>query len=170
MSSSKIFQIIFIVGSTSSLFIQPECLNNSWCSFSSSFLELKTEEEFALQSYPFFQRFVILACYHPLIIVFNCENSFHLSEAIQDSFQFDSSKAIISGLFILSFQLSFSKSYRCIIQIFSNQASSFFSNSSWCFAIFSLIVFNSYGGSFEIFLFLCYRINLLVVSILPVVH
>ena len=82
---------------------------------------LKTKEEFSSKSYLFSQRFVILACCHPLIIVFDCENSFHLSGAIQDSFQFDSPKTIISGLLILSFQISFSKSYRCIIQVFSNQ-------------------------------------------------
>ena len=99
---------------------------------------------------------------HPLIIVFDCENSFHPSGAIQESFQFDSPKAIISGLFILSFQLLFSKSYRCIIQIFYNQlvissfscikfpqVSSFifqFFSVNWAFAT---SISNSYGGSFK---------------------
>ena len=54
-------------------------------------------------------------------ICFDCENPFHPSRAIHDSFQFDSPKAVISRLFILSFQLSLSKSYRCIIQAFYNQ-------------------------------------------------
>ena len=39
---------------------------------------------------------------------FDRENSFIHPVQIQESFQFDFSKAIISGLFILSFQLSFS--------------------------------------------------------------
>ena len=50
---------------------------------------------------------------------FECGNSSHLSGTIRDSAKFDSPKAIILGLFILSFQLSFPKSYRYIIQIFS---------------------------------------------------
>ena len=37
---------------------------------------LKTKEEFSSKSYTFSQRFVILAWCHPLIIVFDCENSF----------------------------------------------------------------------------------------------
>ena len=117
----KTGQILFIIGSTSSLLILPECLNNSWWCFSSSFSDLKTEEDFSLNLAPFSSRFMVLACCHPLIIVFDCENSFHPSGAIQETFRFDSPKAIISGLFILSFQLSFSKSYWCIIQVLSNQ-------------------------------------------------
>ena len=75
---------------------------------------------------------------------FDRENSFHLSGAIQDSFQFDYSKAIISGLFILSFHLSFSnftgvslkwslislRSLRSLVSKFP-QVSGVFSNSSW---------------------------------------
>ena len=107
---------------------------------------LKTEEEFLLNLAPFSSRFMVLACRHLLIIVFDCENSFQPSGAIHESFQFDSPKVIISeDLFVLNIQLSFSKSYRCIIQVFSNQfmISSFhlylnslkylrsFSNSTW---------------------------------------
>src|SRR3954462_3700016 len=68
---------------------------------------LKTDEEFLLNLAPFSSRFIVLACCHPLIIVFDCENNFHPSGAIQESFQFDSPEPIISELFILSFQLSF---------------------------------------------------------------
>ena len=82
---------------------------------------LKTEEEFFLQILSVLSRFMVLACCHPLIIVFDCENSFHPSGAIQESFQFDSPEPIISDLFILSFQLSFSKSYQCIAQVFPSQ-------------------------------------------------
>ena len=120
MSFSKIFQILFIVGSTFIIFI-PECLNNSWWCFSSSFSDLKTEEEFLFNLALFSSRFMVLACCHPLIIVFDCENLFHPSGVIQESSRFDYPESINSGLFILSFQLSFSKSYRCIPQISSNQ-------------------------------------------------
>ena len=52
--------------------------------------------------------FVILALCQSLIIIFGCENSFHPSGAIQESFQFDYPESINSSLFILRFQLSFS--------------------------------------------------------------
>ena len=164
MYFSKIGQILFIVGSTSSLLILPECLNNSWWCFSSKFSDFEDRRRVSLKSCPFSWRFMVLAWCHPLIIVFDCENSFHPSGAIHESFQFDSPKAIISeDLFVLNIQLSFSKSYRYIVQISSNQfmISSFhlylnsfkylrsFSNSSRCFFIFSSFIFNSYGGSFK---------------------
>ena len=47
---------------------------------------LKTEEEFLLNPYPFFQRCVVQAWCHPLIIVFDCENSFQPSGVIQSIF------------------------------------------------------------------------------------
>ena len=78
---------------------------------------LKTEEEFLFNLAPFSSRFMVLACCHPLIIIFDCENPFHPSGDIQGYFQFDYPEPIISeDLFILSFQLSFPKSHRCIIQ------------------------------------------------------
>ena len=49
---------------------------------------LKTEEEFLLYAYPFFQRFMVLALCHPLIIVFDCENSFQTSDAFQELLPF----------------------------------------------------------------------------------
>ena len=79
---------------------------------------LKTEEEFSSISYPFSQGSMVLAWCYPLIIVFNCVNSFHPSRAIQESFQFDHTEPIISELFILSFHLSFSKYYRCFVLVF----------------------------------------------------
>ena len=60
--------------------------------FSSSFSDLKTEEEFLFNLAPFSSRFMVLASCHPLIIVFDCENSFHPSGAIQESFPFLSSE------------------------------------------------------------------------------
>ena len=121
MSFSKIFQILssLIQPFYSSLF-RSASTNHGRVSRRHSRI-LKTEEEFLLYPYPFFQRFMVLACCHPLIIVFDCENSFHPSGAIQESFQFDSPEPIISDLFILSFQLSFSKSYQCIAQVFPSQ-------------------------------------------------
>src|SRR4051812_32446792 len=67
------------------------------------FQHLKTEEEFLFNLAPFSSRFIVLACFHSLIIVFNCVNSFHPSGAIQESFQFDSPEPIISELFIRAF-------------------------------------------------------------------
>ena len=87
MSFAKIFPILFIVGPTF-LFLIPECLNNSWWCFSSSFSAFKTEEEFLLNLAPFSSRFMVLVLCHPLIIVFDCENLFHPSGDIQESSQF----------------------------------------------------------------------------------
>ena len=119
MSFSRIFQIL-------SPLVQPSILHSGvpqqfMVVFLIIILGFEDRRRVSLQSYPFSQRCVLLALCHPLIVVFDCENSFHPSRAIQESFQFDSLKAIISDLFILSFQLSFSKSYRCIIQVLSNQ-------------------------------------------------
>ena len=72
---SKIFQILFIVNSTFIFFVIPECLYNSWWSFSSSFSAFEDRRRISLQSYPFSRRFMVLALCHPLIIVFDCENS-----------------------------------------------------------------------------------------------
>ena len=105
----------------------------------------------------------MLALCHPLIIVFDCENSFHLSGAIQDSFQFDSPKAIISGLFIPAFSLhspnltgaSFkyslisSWSFRSHVSK-SPQVSSFIFQFFPVNCAFATFIFNSYGGSFKI--------------------
>ena len=94
-----------------------ECLNNSWWCFSSSFSDFEDRRRFSLNLAPFSSRFMVLACCHPLIIIFDCENLFHPSGYIQGYFQFDYPEPIISeDLFILSFQLSFPKSHRCIIQ------------------------------------------------------
>ena len=106
MLFSKIFQILFIVGSTSSLLILPVCLNNSWWCFSSSF-EDRTRF--------FSQSFSILFKIRDSILLPSSHNYLRLWDIlfinpvqIQESFQFDSLKAIISGLFILSLQLSLS--------------------------------------------------------------
>ena len=93
----SIVSTLFIVGSTSSLFILPEYLNKSgWC-FSLSFSTFEDRRRvFSSKSYPFSQRCVVQSWSHPLIIVFDCENRFHPSGAIQESFQFDSPEPIIS--------------------------------------------------------------------------
>ena len=143
----------------------------------------RSKKSFSSKSYPFSERCVVQAWCHPLIIVFDCENSFHPSRAIQESFQFDSPEPIISeDLFILSFQLSFLESYRCIAQVFPNQLviSSFTcirspQVSSFIFQVFPVncafatFFFNSMVLCSR-FLFLCVHINLFVVSILPVVR
>ena len=119
MSFSMIIHILFIVSLTFLFFI-PECLNNSCGCFSSSFSDFEDRRRVSLKSL-----FILLKMHGSSFMpsshnFFYCENSFHPSGAIQESFQFDSPEPIISELFILSFQLSFSKSYRCIAQVFSS--------------------------------------------------
>ena len=124
---------------------------------------LKTEEEFLLNPYPFFQRFMVLASCHP-------HNCFRLWE-------FFSSIRSISGVFSVwfsggyhfrrfihsSLQLSFYKSYRCIVQISSNQfmiscshiskspqVSSFVLQFFPVNCAFATFIFNSFGGLFKI--------------------
>ena len=63
----------FIIGSTPSLFILPEYLNNSQWWFSSSFSTFEDRRRASLQSYPFSWRIMVLACCHPFIIVFDCQ-------------------------------------------------------------------------------------------------
>ena len=99
---SKIFQIIFIVGSTFLIFSQSISIIHGGVSPRHSRI-LKTEEEFLLNPYPFFQRCVVQVWCHPLIIVFDCGNSFHPSGVIQESFQIDSPEPIFSELFIPTF-------------------------------------------------------------------
>ena len=105
--------------------------------------------------------------------------------SISELFSFlDHPKAIFSeDFFVLSFQLSFSKSYRCIVQISSNQfvislfsyiyipSSIFihFSKSSW-WIVPLLLWFLILTVVRSRFLFLRYHIKLFVVSILPVVR
>ena len=144
----------------------------------------RPKKSFSSKSYSFSQRCVVQAWWHPLIIVFDCENSFHPSGAIQESFQFDSPKAIISeDLFVLNIQLSFSKSYRCIVQISSSQFMislfhlclnsvkylySFSNSSRWIAPL--LLSFQILTVVRSRVLFLGYHINLFVVLILLVVH
>ena len=160
MSFSKIFQILFIVGSTFLIFIS-ECLNNSWwCSHRHS-QHLKTEEEFLLNLGPFSWRFIVLDWCHPLIIVFDCENSFHPSRAIQESLQFDSPEPIFSELFIpafsspnltgASFKYSLISSWSLRSHVSkSPQVSSFVFQFFSVNCAFATFIFNSYGGSFKI--------------------
>ena len=75
MSFSKIFQFLFIVGSTFLIFI-PEYLNNSgWC-FSSSLSTFEERRRISLESWSVLLKIHSSSLCHPLIIVFDCENSF----------------------------------------------------------------------------------------------
>ena len=120
MSFSKIFQILFIVGSTFLIFI-PEYLNNSWWCFSSSFSDFEDRRRVPLKSLP------VLPKMRGSSLMPSSHNCFRLWEffspiqSISGVFSVWFSGSIISELFILSFQISFSKSYRCIIQVLSNQ-------------------------------------------------
>src|SRR3954465_8668938 len=92
----------FIVGSTFLFFIL-ECFNNSWWCFSSSFSTFEDRRRVSLKSCS------ILFKIHGSSLMpfshncFDCENSFHPSGEIQESFQFDSPEPIISELFIQAF-------------------------------------------------------------------
>ena len=70
MSFSKIFQFLFIVGSTFLIFI-PECLNNSWRCLSSSFSDFEDRRSVSSKSWS-----ILLKIHAILIIVFDCDNSF----------------------------------------------------------------------------------------------
>ena len=125
---------------------------------------LKTEEDFSLNLAPFSSRFVILACCHPLIIICDCEIFFSTIRSNSEYFQFDSPEPIFSELFILSFQFSFSKSYRWIVQVYSlvsswslrSHVSKSTHISSFVFQFFpvncafDMFIFNSNGGSCNI--------------------
>ena len=113
MSFSKIFQIHFIVDSTFIFFFIPVCLNNSWWCFSLSFSSFEDRRRVFLHILP-----------HSRKSSHNCFwlwESFSPIRSISRVFQFAYPKAIISGLFILTFQISFSNSYRCITQVSFNQ-------------------------------------------------
>ena len=92
----------FIVGSTLLIFI-PEYLNYLVVFLVVILCIWRPKKNFPPYLAPFSSRFVVLVRDHPLIIFFECEISFHLSRAIQESFQFDSPEAIISELFIPAF-------------------------------------------------------------------
>ena len=74
-----------------------------------------------LKSCPFFQRFMVLALCHPLIIVLIVRILFTHLEQFKILFSLFLRRPSSQNLFILSFQLWFSKSYRCFVQVISNQ-------------------------------------------------
>ena len=161
MSFFKIFQILLIVGSTFPIFI-PECLNNSWWCFSSSFSNFEDRRRFPLKS------LTVLPEIHGSSLMPSSHNCFRLwvfvspSGVIQESFQFHSPEPIISELLILSVQLSFSNSsgesfkYPLISSwSLRYQVSKSLQVSSFVFKFFPVncafatFIFNSYGGSFK---------------------
>ena len=77
MYFSKIFQILFIVDSTFLFFMVPECLNNSWWCFSSSFSTFEDRRRISPKSGTVLLKIHSSSLWHPLIIVFDCENSSH---------------------------------------------------------------------------------------------
>ena len=100
-------------------FIIPVCLNNSWWCFSLSFSSFEDRRRVFFPPYlaSFSSRFVILACSHPLIIILRLSEFFFTHpEQFKILFSLFLRSPLSQILFTLSFQLSFSKSYRCIIQ------------------------------------------------------
>ena len=115
------FQILFIFGSTFPLLILPEYLNNSWW-FLSSFSTCEDRRRVSRKSCS------ILFNIHGSSLMPSSHNCFWLREFFSPIrsiswvvFHFFPPKAFISELCIFRFQLLFSKSYRCIVQVFSNQ-------------------------------------------------
>ena len=82
---------------------------------------LKTKEEFSSKSYQFSQRFVILVWCHPLINSFRLREFFSPIRSNSWVFSVCFSRAHHLRIIHSSLQLSFSKSYRCIAQVFSSQ-------------------------------------------------
>ena len=161
MSFSKIFQILFIVGSTFLIFI-PEYLNNSWWCFSSSFSTFEDRRRVPLQSNPFSQRCVVLTCCRPLIIVLSVRILFTHPEQFRSLFSlilWNSSSQNYSFSAFSSRSRILPVHHSSIIQsardlcvhLYLNSLKYLrsFSNSSRCFFIFSSFIFNSYGGSFK---------------------
>ena len=127
---------------------------------------------------------MILAWCHPLIIVFDCENSFHNHPELSGVFSvWLSGGHHLRMIIYSSFQLSFSKSYRCIVQVYSSQLMislfsciqvplkylySFSNSSRWI--VHLLRSFSILTVVRSRFLFLHYHIILFVVSILPMVR
>ena len=107
MSFSKIFQILFIVDSTFLFFMVPECLNNSWWCFSSSFSTFEDRRRISLESWS-----VLLKIHGSYLlpssqIISNRVILFLPIRSISELFSFlDHLKAIIwEDFFVLSFQL-----------------------------------------------------------------
>ena len=110
----------FIFGSTFQIVI-PECLNNSWWCFSLSFSNFEDRRRVPLKSCPFFQRFMVLALCHPLIIVFDCENSFQLSGANSRVFSISYPESIFSNIIHSQLSAHVLQFYRCFVQVIFNQ-------------------------------------------------
>ena len=163
MSFSKIFQILSsLVQPFYSSFRSVSTIHGGVSHRHSQ--HLKIEEEFLLNLAPFSSRFMVLPSCHPLIIVFDCHNSFltirSISWVVSISFlrrpschnslssHFSSRYPNLTGA-LLKYSLISSWSL-CSLVSNSLKYLHSFSNSSRCFFIFSSFIFNSYGGSFKI--------------------
>ena len=153
-----------------SLLAQPLCFSFSWSistigwCVSSSFLDFEDRRKFLLNPYPFFQRFMVLALCHPLIIVFDCENSFLTIRSIlwvvsisflqrpschNSSFSACSYRSPNLTGASFKYPLISSWSLRSHVSK-SPQVSSFIFQFFPVNCAFATFIFNSYGGSFKI--------------------
>ena len=80
-----------------------EYLENWWWCFSLSFSAFEDRRRVPLKSLPVLSKILSSSLILFSHNCFDCENSFHPSGAIQESFQFDSPEPIISELFIPAF-------------------------------------------------------------------
>ena len=140
-----------------------EYLKNSWWCFSLSFSAFEDRRRVPLKSLPVLSKILSSSLILFSHNCFDCENSFHPSGAIQESFQFDSPEPIISELFIpafsphssnhtgasLKYSLISSWSLRSLVSNSLKYLHSFSNSYRW-FTPLLRSFFNSYGGSFKI--------------------
>ena len=157
------FQIIFIVGSTSSLFILPKYLNNFGGISHRHSQHLKTKEEFSSKSCLFSRRFMVLASCYPLKLfglsgIFSypsgvCQELFSISFHRSTSFHKNSSSSHLRAS--IKYSLISSRSLRSLVSKFPQPSSCLFFNSSRRGILILHPFSNSHGGSFMIPFPLC---------------
>ena len=164
MFFSKIFQILFIFGSTSPLFIIPECLNDSWWCFSSSFSDFEDRRRVSLKSCSILFKIrdsSLLPSSHNYLRLWEFFSPIRSNSRV---FSVWLSGVHHFRLFILSFQLAFSNligasfeypliSHDLFVPMDLNPLMYLrsFANFSQCFFIFTSFFSNSYGGSLKTF-------------------
>ena len=125
----------------------------------------RPKKSFTSISYPLSHRFVILACCHPLIIIFDCENLFSpiriysrvFSARLSGAHHFrrlvhSHLSALVPQISPVHHSIFFNQRVISSFQLYLNSLKYLcsFHNSSRCFFIFSSFIFKSYGVSFKI--------------------
>ena len=154
MPFSKISQILFIVGSTFLIFHfgVPQ-------QFMVVFLEVilrfwRPKKSFPSIPYLFSQRFMVLACCHPLIIVFIVSILFTYPEHFLSFFHFFTPKAIVLQILSVHHSSILLSTHDLFVLMFLNPLKypGSFSNSYRRFIPFTSCIFNFTGGPSKILL------------------